>query len=319
MNVNEPFELSHEQMKPLVKYTQLLLAVQQRVSSSKPTSAKVPHGRGLLDKLEIRLVAPLDVETLNSRCKSLGYKLEGSYKKDKRFYLSIQFGTNVIDCYMCHPENKEIRKIILNPSKFNCWFEIEAFLILIFTSNILEADIYRIDFTFDVFQEFQKVLEGLKINHKRANSEFLGGSVRTGLIVGTGNDKYNIYNKAAKEKSNLPWTRIERQISGKILFIKKIKDLRDSSDLILKFNPFSEVQLNHLKLNDPALFPNNREKYDELKFLVKHEGYFLSRKKLSKNNNFDRDYGEFFQLIPHSIQPSNIFNKDIINFFKEPV
>lgn len=317
MNLDEPFVHSIEEMKPLVRFTEILLNVQNRVSSSKPSSSFL-RNRGSIDKLEIRLNDPIEVSSLRNRCQELGYKLEGNYKKDKRFYLTVQFGLKYLDCYLGHPENNQIRKIIINPSKFKSWIETETFLLEVFGLSILEANLYRMDFTFDLFESYQKVLEGLRINHKRANTEFHGGTkLRTGLNVGAGNDKYVIYNKGEKENSGFPWTRIERQMSGRSLFLKKVKDLRTSAAKIIAFNPLAEIEINSITFNDPASFSSKLEKYNDLKSLVKHEGYFLAKKKLSQNRNFERDFAPFFQLIPAITQPQEVFNKDISTFFQE--
>lgn len=196
-------------------------------------------------------------------------------------------------------------------------------LLRLFGPRVLDSKVYRIDFTVDIFKEYEDVHRGLDVKYKRANVEFLGGSIRTGVLIGTGNDKISIYNKAKKENVKKPWTRIERQLSSSKLIkekigISKLGDLRYKLPKILDFSPLSIVTLNHLDFVEPVSPTTDQlERFNELKALIKHEGLFLTRKKLTKNRNFGRDYGKFFVLTPYQTQPEDIFNRDVIKHFQE--
>lgn len=320
MNVNEPITYSPSEIRSVVRFTEILAQVELRVSRCNPTSTsqRSAFGKGLLDKLEFLLPEPMSVEKLQEKCKELGYKLKGEYKGDKRFYLSIYDCPQVIDCYLGHPHNIQFTKIILNPSKVEKFSITELEVLKIFGPTAVNSKIYRLDFTVDIYEEYSKVLSGLDIKFKKTNSEFIGGSIRTGLNVGGKNDKVIIYDKGVKEKVDHPWTRIERQMSGRSIFIQRFGDLKSKLIDIIQFNPLGIVKLENIQVIEDAKHTSIQlERINELKALLKYEGYFLAKKKLTLNNNFQRDYGCFLMTIPYETQPSDIFERDIVNFFRK--
>jgi hypothetical protein len=317
MDVYKIPTFNHSELGSIVRLTQILLGVHERVSSQKPTSLRVE--RGLLDKLVIKLTTTQSVQSLRVRCRELNYKIEGYYKRDKRFYLSINLGHQIIDVLLGRPENTEFWQITINPSKFSHWSLLEMNLIQIFNPIVLTSIIYRLDFTYDIFEDYYQILSGLTVLNKSARTEFVDGSIRSGLQIGVGDDKFVIYDKGFKEKTDFSWTRIERQISGTKVFIKTLGEMKSSIEKILEFDPFSTVSLNNIHFQGASLSHGQRVKYDELRTLIKHEGFYLARKKLSKDRNFIRDYERFFQLIKYTNQPRDIFNRDIIKFFKETI
>ncbi len=324
MNVNDPCILTNSELISLSRFTEILSNVHNRVSSRKPSSISPQLnnnlGKGLIDKLIIHLPQSMTTEELTLRCKGMGYKVNMHYKRDKRYYMGIDCHSQTIDCFLGRPNNTECYKIIINPSKVKLWSMTELLLIKIFSKSVLESKIYRIDYTVDIFETYEKILEGLDIKYKRSTVEFIGGSIRTGLLIGVENDKISIYNKGNKEKANFPWTRIERQTTGKAIFIKKLGDLKHSAEQIITYNPLAIITLNNIHfISDQNLPEGQISKLNELKTLIKFEGYFLGKKKLSKNNNFQRDYGNLFTLTPYLIQPHEIFNNDISIFFKETI
>lgn len=320
MNVSEPQNYSNSDIQSVARFVEILMQAEQRVSRCKPTSAEQGSalGRGLLDKLEISLPVAMSVVKLRERCKELGYRIKGEYKGHRKFYLSIYDCPQPIDCFLGNERNEYFSKVILNPSKVEKYSTTESELLKIFGPTVLNSKIYRLDFTVDIYEDYSKVLSGLDIKYKKANSEFLGDSVRTGLNVGVKNDKVIIYDKGLKEKVKKTWTRIERQMSGKKIFIKSLGELKSKLNEIIKFDPLGIINLKNIQTIENVKYTALQlEKLSDLKALLKYEGYFLAKKKLSVNNNFQRDYGDFLVAIPYDIQPSEIFNRDIANFFKE--
>lgn len=324
MNGNEPLlTLTEMQRLSVLSYTQLLLKVSPRVSSQKPTShdALVQFGKGLIDKLEIYLPTTLLLSDTISRCNELGLKYRDKYL-GKLFSLEIQIGTQTIHCVLGKQGNDIFQKVIINPSHERFCYTTELNLIQLFSPTVLNSKIYRIDFTTDIYEKYEQVLRGLNVKYKSANVEYIGKSVRTGIKIGANNDKVVIYNKALKEKVDKPWTRIERQMSGSKVPIKKLIELRHALPEILDFDPLGIVTLNNLELIKPE-FPkgDQLERFYEFRTLIEHEGYFLTRKKLNEkyHKNFNRYFSEFFTLTPYKYQPSDIFKSDIINFFQEVI
>jgi hypothetical protein len=324
MNENEPLStLTDMERLRVVNFTQLLCKVSPRVSRQKPTSqdALVQIGKGLIDKLEIFLPTTLFLNNTISKCNELGLRYKDKYL-GKLFTLEIQIGTQRVNCVLGKQTSTEFNKVITNPSHGRFCSSTELNLMLLFGPTVLQSKIYRIDFTADIYEEYQQVLRGLDVKYKSANIEYIGKSVRTGVKIGANNDKVIIYNKALKEKVDKPWTRIERQMSGSKVPIKKLIELRYALPDILDFDPLGIVTLNNLELIKPD-FPKGEqlERFYEFRTLIEHEGYFLTRKKLNEkyHKNFNRYFGEFFNLTPYQYQPSDIFKSDIINFFQEVI
>lgn len=326
MNVYEPCPLPDSELKSILRFAELLMAVHNRVSRPKPSSlipnVDMSQGKGLLDKLIIHLPVSMSTEELMIRCNTLGYSVKIHRKRDGKYYIGINCHSQTIDCFLGRQDNIEFYKIITNPSKVKYWSPTELLLLQIFNKSVLDSTIYRMDCAVDIFEWYMKLLEGFDVKYKRATIEFIGNSIRSGLLIGDtmGNDKISVYNKAEKEKTNYPWTRIERQLTGPKVIVKRLGDLKYSADKIIDFDPLAIVTLNNLHfLSAQNLSEERLEKFNELKTLIKHEGYFQARKKLTKHNNFKREYGEFFMMTPYLLQPREIFNRDILTFFKETI
>ena len=315
MNVYEPSTFDHNQLGPVVRLTQILLNVHERVSSLKSSSIKPSIGS--LDKLIFHLVNKFSVSSLREVCQREGLNIRGLNLQDKKYYLRISEEKKFLDVLLGNPYNTEFWKIILNPKNFNSPEDVESFALRIFGASVLDAKMYRADFAIDLFEDFNLTLEGLMFDNKTAHSEWVGGSSRTGLYVGTNDDKYLAYNKGLKEKVDYPWTRIERQVSGTKLPFRKFSEFRGAFNSIEKFDPLSTVHLSSVIFTEGPLSPEEQIRLQELKTLIKHEGIFQTQKKLNASRNFRRDYGKLFQLVPRNQQPKQIFDEFIKDFYKE--
>lgn len=321
MNVYELSNYSPSDLKSTARFLEILSSVHNRISRPNLTPADLDlSGSGLIDKLVIFLPKPMNRAELWRACEPLGYKVTEGFLEDKKYYLTIH-GPQKIHCSLGVPYNQDFHKIFLNPSHVEKFSITEFLLLQIFGNDILNANNYRMDFTVDIYEEeFETILAGLDIKNKKANSEYANGSMRSGLLIGSGNDKVNAYNKAKKEKEKAPRTRIERQMSGNKILVKKFGDLKNEISRIIEFDPFETIQLNKIIFNDENANTDVQQKrLNELKTLIKYEGLFLTRKKLNTSNHFDRDYKALFTAIPYKTQPSEIFRRDIINFFKEEI
>ena len=166
MNRSEPLKtLSQADLDAIVRYSSLLSNVYNKVSRQNPTSTHPLNalGRGLFDKLEIYLPRKQYVNEIIEHCHKLGFKVEGKYKRDKKYYLVIDTGTLNINCLLGIPNNQDFYKVIVNPSHAERFSEIEGILIRLFGSTVLYSKVYRIDCTVDVNQGYETVLRGLDV------------------------------------------------------------------------------------------------------------------------------------------------------------
>lgn len=321
MNPCEKPKYDIEDIKRVTRLVEIALAVDSRISSPKPTSKMLCDiGRGMVDKLIIKLHQSISVEDIKEKCRELGIRVKGEYKNGKKFFLCIYHPNGlVINCYLGVPENKSFYRVILNPFKVNSFSKVEHALLQVFGEAINVGVIYRLDFTVDYYRAYEEILSGLDVRYKHYQVEHMkSGKGRTGLQIGTDDDKIIIYNKGAQLGISEPLTRIERQLSGSKVFIKTFGELRSAQPKILEFDPLSIIRLHELNLIKGKILNTGQVKrFHELETLVKHEGYFQARKKLNKTKNFIRDYGEFFSLRPFEVQPSAILGDAITKYFKE--
>lgn len=310
--------LTKHELEALSSFTSILLKVSSRVSTHKLGSESYDIGEGLLDKVEIKLTEKFSVHKIVTRCKESGFYVEGKYLQDKKFYLEIQTAKGIIYCLLGVPENKEFNKIIFNPSKSHSLISIVNILSSLIGPNVINSKLLRLDFTVDYFEKYEQILKGLDVSHKSSNVEFMNGSIKTGILIGKGDDKLLVYNKSKKERVSKPWTRIERQVRTSKLPVKTLEQLLYGYDAIYDFNPLGIVTLNHCEFVTHHNFSQKEtERFHEVKTLIHHEGYFLTRKKLNKHNNFHRDYSQFFTLTPYKVQPSQIFQQSLLEIYKE--
>jgi hypothetical protein len=317
MNSNEGLStFTADELKSIIRFTQLLSNTHSRVSSNISASKELSSsiGKGLIDKLVVYSNCPISKSYILDKSKKLGFEITYKNLRDKNYYLVIHSSEIDIYCCLYRADKEDFSKISLNPSMSSNYTKVESILIQLFGPTILMAKVYRLDFTVDIYRPYEEVLRGLDIKNKSAKSEYLDKTARTGIIIGTQNDKILIYDKSKEQKSETPRTRIERQLSGPKVPIQKLMQLRMSLPTILDFNPLGIISLHRIRLKEPVT-PN--DKFHEFKALIKHEGFFFTRKKLNKNNNFKRDYGKFYSMPPHQYQPSDYLKSDLTTFFKD--
>lgn len=321
MNQYEPSNsYSTNDVTATTRFIELLLQVQSRVSSPKVTSSQSIYGQGngFLDKIECYSLEGISVNKIRERCNQLNYSTRGVKLKDKRLYLEINCNECFLHFYLGHPLNQTLRNLFFNPSQFSNITHMMNLLKEVIGDQLEEFQLSRVDYAVDIPVEYLEVLRGLDVKYKRANSEFLGNSIRTGLVVGTKDDKVKVYDKSKELGLDHPLTRIERQVRGSYLIVKKLIELPESLGKILNFKPLSIVSTNHLEFLDGICKTTEQfKKFNEIKVLIEYEGYFLTKKKLNKNGNFKRDYAIYFALTPYVKQPNEHFEQGILNFYKE--
>ncbi len=102
---------------------------------------------------------------------------------------------------------------------------------------------------------------------------------------------------------------MEIQLYGKKLPTKKLDELH-SLILNANFNPFPNIELFDLEI-----LPFNSNKTKEFKILWEHDGFYTTKQKLNKNNNFTRDYIPFIKKKQWDTQPQQVFLEEMKKYF----
>lgn len=301
----------------IVRFVEILASVNQRVSSKKAASDFNYKSDGLIDKLILSFDTDFDLSVMIKLGKELGYKINGKYLRDKRFYIFFEnhCGQSV-QAHLIHRDKESFNTITVNPSKFKSLSKLNLFLYSLFQSHLCNSLIKRIDFSINIYDEFCNVIQGLDFALKSAKTEYSDKKSFTGIIIGKGNDKIIAYNKQIESKTCFPWTRVERQLSGNKTPINKYFELEGYLQQLTTQNCLSVVQLNHIEFSRPTvrLTHVQEEQFSDLKSLVSHSGLYQARKKLNINRTFKRDYSKYFLLIPHKHQPNEIL-KDSMKIY----
>jgi len=185
------------------------------------------------------------------------------------------------------------------------------------TNLMRNASFRRLDIAVDYAVDLESFLMSLDISRKRARHEFIDmGSNRTGIRVGSGTEKFVIYDKARKSGQAAPLTRLEVQLSGSRLPCQDFEGLI----ALQQFFPFKSVSLHDVTLPDAELLltPSLRTKLSEVKTLLRQEGYLAARLKLGKHGNFERDYGKHLTRRPWSETPDEAVRHHLSLFFSQP-
>ena len=322
-------QFTKEEIQRVTSLISLLVSVAPKeVSSANPAPRHLEliQGRGLIDKLELYPPESIDKDSLIEKCNNYGFKHHVEWRKERTPYLIINCNGFEIACRLTKDfynnddslKNKEIiKKIIINPSHSSSFQNIELILSMLFGEDVFLSTIYRIDPAIDLYKNYNEVMRGLNVQFKQKRKEYFEVEENS-VLAGKGLEKIHIYNKANQQKVDQPWTRIEWQISGakaKALF-KNLNDLRQNYHRLFEIKSLSYVSLNEITLNEPLI---NNEKFDAFKTFINHDGFLRTRKRLNNQNHFARDYAKFYSLTPHSTQLSEIFKRDITQFFQEVI
>lgn len=311
MNTDETLEtLSTLECKPIVRLLEILARVDSRVSSGKEESSSRSLARGLIDKLVLKFEHEVSLQDCIAKARKHSCEVQGKYLRDKKYYVSFESKEGaVFRAHLRFRDNDCFDTITINPSHFQLLLDLEIFVDLFFPSMLSKAVISRIDFSVDIFDDFNKVIRGVDFTWKSARTEFTNNRSFTGLMVGKGNDKVIVYDKMVESNVVHPWTRIERQLSGRKVPVRKYRELRGYLEGAAAVDIFSGITLSYVEFCRPSCSMSllQEEMFHDLKSLVIHSGIFQARKKLNKNKNFKRDYSKFFLLIPYQEQLPEVF------------
>ncbi len=305
----------------LVRFVELLSSANQRVSTiqvTSPSSNKTPKA-ALIDKLTFDLGSPIPREEFISRINASGLKHQIKKLRDRRWY--IQVGTSEVGIYgaLSHYQSQHVLKLVTRPSAFAHYDEYKQRLTqILLPEEILQLRVTRLDVALDYPLDLQTTLSGLDYVHKQSKVTYQDrGGHRTGICVGTGNEKIVVYDKAAKANQDSDLTRIELQLSGTKLPARSLEGI-ETAILSEEWNPFKAIALNTVKITPlpNTLSTTQQERLQNLDSLLKREGLFSARRTLNEQGNFTRDYGSLFTAEPWPEQPAESFKKQIRTFFK---
>ena len=314
--------LTYDQRMPLVRYLEVLIQVAKRVSTVESTSdsGKWDLPRGIIDKLSFQLPVPLSRSSLFAHLTKLNIPYFVKRLRDHRWYLQIgaeQRGTYI---YLGHPDNAFLSKVVTNPGSYDDFAIYQDEIQLIFGVEMLNgAKISRIDLSVDLEVPLAKVLAGMDVKYKKANSEFATEfNGRTGLRLGANSEKIVVYDKGLELGQSALITRIECQLSGKKLPIRYFGEFGHLPERLSVVRPMENITLNDIRVDelDSNATKIQKERKHELATLIRHEGLVLAKIKLNSNNNFHRDYLPFLTIIPWKERPADILAKGVSSYFK---
>ena len=293
---------TEQEGRALKRFFRLLIeADRKNVSTQKATSQAV-KGTGLIDKLILRPDCLFAVDEVKLNLKGTLLGLSPKKLKDRKWYLMV--GPESLGCYIKtgFVEPFLVQQVITNPSRFDGLAKYLEFLRQCFGPAFeKKATVQRIDLTVDYQTDLKTLLASLDIQQKQRGlgySSDLG--TRTGLQVGKGSEVIVVYDKALLEGEEGPRSRVEVQLKGKKLPIKKLGEIDRLPALIAAAGIGKNIQLGHATFPEQEILltPQQVERRSELLTLIKHEGLFAARKKLGNSRNFDRDYRIFLRLMP---------------------
>jgi hypothetical protein len=222
-----------------------------------------------------------------------------------------------LQCFLGHPNNPQIHKIITRPSAFSSWDKYTETMESLFGDSIADSRMHRLDFAVDYETPFANMLTCIDVTHKRQRSEFQEKSgVKTGLIIGTGSNKILVYDKALEQGVPGSLSRIELQLTGKSVPDTKLKLLPNTISAS-EFSPFHLVRLNDVAIDASALTHSTEivHRMQEFRTLLQHNGFYGARKALNQARNFDRDYMKHLTLTRWTHDPNTVLRKSLLNFF----
>ena len=156
----------------------------------------------------------------------------------------------------------------------------------------------------------KKTLKGFDLKHKRMTNSYQSdrGDI-TGFYLGKRPHQLLIYNKGKLMGIKEKITRIESRVAynKKGFPFTKI-------DAAFLYPAFKGVVYKYFSFTKPT---NNEDKYKlhTLKEFIKRDGLFMTRKKLSQNNQFQRNYGHLI-IFHQEIDFQDIFDCEIRKYLE---
>lgn len=301
----------------LAKFIELLSVSEKRlpVSTSKATSVqreiKAIVG---IDKLHLEL--PISGHELLATIKELGISFKPKRLKTMWVY-QIAKGIYFPQKDYLAP----VVSILSNPNYFGSYQDFKGLIESLVPQNTHNRiRIKRLDINFDYSIPFKTFLKSIEINGKQSDVEYANQrGVQTGIRIGKGSEKINIYDKTEQANLEVPVSRIEIQLTGEKLPTKIFAELFD----VLQSEQFPKNYLERFLLSDVSfcsqelLTESQRTKQSEFKFTLEKDSLFKAKQLFNQNNNFERDFKGIIERYPWVQQPKTIFSNLIIQYFNK--
>lgn len=293
----------------LVSFFNLLTSTSDRVSRAVPASVSGPSfKKGGIDKLEGYFKTPIPKDLILARARNLDLPTNRVYLKDRRPYLKV--GSEDQHIYLkLSPNTQEVTALVSNPNRFQMWESYWAFIQNLTPCEALFAlNISRLDLNLDFSCPLHEILKSLDLKGKRTSISFNDTSgIREGATIGKGKETIVIYDKAKESGLIEPLTRVELRLLGEKLPARQLIELPNT---LLKTDFFQNVI--GISIHEPQ--PNN-QRLTEFKSIWMRDGYYLAKKALNQNRNFDRDITKLLKIDRWTLQPSDLIKQEIHKFF----
>ena len=308
-------------LSSLTRYAKILESANQRISSSNSASSNIIKGIGCIDKLSFELQTPVYERQFLDNLKSIGisFKVTKLRNQNNFFY---QIGDSKLRIYCPKPfSTSHIKYLITNPSSFikhEDWLKrIASLLPLIDLHN---TRVFRLDLAVDYEVSFKMINQNLDCKYKRVKIEFLSKSGQwTGMNIGSGNEKFVIYDHKERHRGSQPKTRIECQIKGAKIPISSIVDISMLPERLKARNPFSALELKSVQTCSLSDYSSERDqrRIKKLKVLIEYNGFLSARKKLNTHRNFKRDYEKYLRFEENFEQPADIIFRSLTKYTRK--
>lgn len=297
-----------------VSFLSLCKKASARILTLKPSS-RAPHGlAGVgIDKLnasfqQLPLISEILCAAKSNSFEVLQKRLEGRNTLrigDEKLFIHIH-----ID-----PSRTMATGFISNPNRFKSWGDYMHFIELVLPKMTLEtAKVNRLDLNIDFTLPFDKLIQQIDLKGKTTTKQYEDKAGEgTGIYIGKGPEVLVIYDKAKKDRTSGPHTRIELRLRGSKLPTHNLYDLPKQLE---NKAYFSQVEGVELDFNFDLLTDIQKQRLRNFQLILKREGLFAARKALSKNRNFERDIARLVKSTPWPNHPSEIFKDGILGFLR---
>lgn len=267
-----------------------------------------------IDKLNAYFLEPIPATMLGELGHAHDLSIKRVFLKDRKPYLAVGNNSNLIHLKLGQGEFFATA-LISNPNKFKTWKNYLEFISTIIPKEtLLSSQISRLDLNLDFAFTFSDLIQKIDIKNKRSALTFLDESgCRTGMIIGKGNEKIEIYDKAKKEKLMTPFSRIELRLGGNKL---------PTRSLLLISKAISEGQFFEgligltIRERRSATTAEQSQKLELFKRNLERDGFYSAKKTMNQSRNFDRDFAKLFKIEKWALQPSELFASEIQKFIQ---
>ncbi|MDZ4676321.1 MAG: hypothetical protein SGI74_02335 [Oligoflexia bacterium] len=300
----------------MASFFKILKNVNDRVLRVKPSSIN-SHPKVLgagIDKLNAYFVEPIPIDQIRMLAKQFRYTIKRVFLKDRKPYLAVSSDSNQIHLKLGYGES-DITGLISNPNKFMTWQNYYTFVSSVIPNDsLINAKVSRLDLNLDFACSFSSLTQMLDIKNKRSSLAFIDESgSRTGLIIGKGDEKIEIYDKAKKENLADQFTRIELRLGKTKLPSRSIMDIPKVVAEGLHFEAL--VGLN-ARFTDLPINTEQSQRFAAFKHNLERDGFYSAKKIMNQSRNFDRDFSKLLKIENWTIQPSQLFKNKIETFIK---